>query len=426
MTATKKWVSADSHVNEVPETWERVQHKHGDLAPKVIRTDNGTFLVVEGWTDHPVAPQSRQVLGNAPVGPTAFVEEVTHEYIGLAIGTLGQDVKATRDKWRGNAGGFSGGGSSEAEAFRKTFRYEDWPGPGSDPAARIKDQDADNVSAEVLYPSFMARLYKISEKNEPFFHDIADSYNEWVLDFASYDPRRLIAQPVLSVLNPEVAAADLERYVARGAKGCAIASSVPLGMSYGDPAFDVIWSAAVECGVPLAMHQNMGGFKHIMGNHSFGLAGDDVAARHLLRSFMGPQLEMEITLVELIYGGVFDRFPDLKIVSGEFDIGWVGHIVQRKRRVDPRGNAKRPPAEYFADNVYFTFQDDRAGCLTLSLFGENNFLWASDYPHPQTTWPNSRVDLERQFEGIAPEIRHKVTNRNVVDLYKLDPSLALD
>ena len=71
MTIPNKWISADSHVNEVPATWERVRHQHGDLAPKVIGTGTGTFLVVEGWTDPPKTLRSndRELLGDAPVGP---------------------------------------------------------------------------------------------------------------------------------------------------------------------------------------------------------------------------------------------------------------------------------------------------------------------------------------------------------------------
>jgi predicted TIM-barrel fold metal-dependent hydrolase len=419
--ASSKWISSDSHMNEVPATWERVQKKHGDLAPKIVQTEEGTFLVVEGWTNYPVPLPSRKLIGaGAPIGEQAYIEEVTHEYVGLATGKFGKDAKEKRQQWRAATGTWTGAASNDAEAFRKNFRFEDLPGPGLDPAARIKDQDADGVQAEVLYPSFMCRLYQISASNLSFFHDIADSYNEWQIDFASHDPRRLIAQPVLSVLDPEQAAKDLVGYANRGIKACAIASSVPFGSSYGEEKFDPIWRAAQECNIPLAMHQNTGGFKDLFSDRAALERYGPTILPHTVRSFIGPQTEIEISLAEIIYGGVFDRFPNLKLVCGEFDIGWIGHVFQRKSRFDARLGLELAPADYFKRNVWFTFQDDRAGCLHFSIFGEDNFMWASDYPHPATTWPNSAADLDRQFDGVSDEIRRKVTFQNVIDLYGLD------
>ena len=424
---TTKWISADCHVNEVPATWERVQHKHGELAPKVVSTGTGTFLVVEGWTNPPKTLRSgdRDLMGDAAdVGPKAYAEEITHDYIGLAMNQQGQAAREAREKWRGKTGSFTVGGSAAAAEFQKNFHQKNYPGAGWDPAARLKDQDADNVAAEVLYPSFLCRLYPMSVTNEPFFHDIVDSFNEWFIEFASYDPNRLIAQPVLSVLNPEGAAADLRKYAARGVKACGIASSVPLGTSYGDPKFDPVWAAADECDMLLSMHQNMGGFKHLSSNLDVLGATDPLSGRQNLRQFMGPQLELIATLSELIYGGVFDRFPDITIVAAEFDVGWLGHTYQRRLQFNPALGLKLAPSEYLARNMRFTFQDDRTGCLIASpLFGEDNFMWASDFPHPATTWPNSEADLDRQFEGINDEVRAKITVENVMKLYDIDPSV---
>jgi predicted TIM-barrel fold metal-dependent hydrolase len=427
MQLAPKWISADSHVCEVPATWERARHAHGELAPKVVVTDQGTFLVVEGWTDHPrtLRSEDRKMLGDASVGDRAFVEEITHDYIGLALGKRGQVARLERERWRGKTGSFTMAGSVEAEDFMRNFRQEDYPGAGSDPAARLEDQDADNVAAEILYPSYLCRLYAISVTNEPFFRDIARSYSEWLIDFAEHDPRRLIAQPVLSVLNPDGAADDLRAYAARGVRSCAIASSVPLGTSYADPKFDPIWSAAVECGIVLAMHQNTGGFKHLSSNLDVLGATDPLSGRQNLRQFMGPQLEIIATLSELIYGGVLDRFPELRLVAAEFDVGWLPHIYQRRLTFTPRLGLQLAPSEYLARNFWFTFQDDRAGCLLAAQqFGADNFMWASDYPHPATTWPNSKADLERQFDGIGDDVRAKISYANVIALYGLDPTVV--
>jgi predicted TIM-barrel fold metal-dependent hydrolase len=388
-------------MNEVPATWERVQRKHGDRAPRIVwnpsETEIGPYLVIDGF---------------CPRGDgKPFKEDCSHEYVGLVVGGFGQ---AEGTQWKeAGSGTFSGIGdektrvSTDAESFRKNFRFEDYPGPGGDPAARLADMDRDRVEAEVLYPSHLRHFYEISAQDETFFHDIAESYNEWMLEFASYSPSRLIAQPVISVLNPRGAAADIRTYARRGMRGFLMASSVPTGTSYGDPKFDPIWEAAQECGVVLAMHTSTGRWKQ--PSYAFTRA----------RNFIGPQAEIEITLAEMIFGGTFDRFPRLKVLSAEFDIGWVGHVVQRFRAQDARLGLKLSPAEYLERNVYFTFQDDRAGCLTTPLYGANNFLWANDYPHGATTWPDSHAIVDRQFEGISDEIKLKLSRQNAVDLYHL-------
>jgi predicted TIM-barrel fold metal-dependent hydrolase len=112
------------------------------------------------------------------------------------------------------------------------------------------------------------------------------------------------------------------------------------------------------------------------------------------------------------------------MVAAEFDVGWLGHMYQRRLAVNPNLGLELGPSEYLARNLRFTFQDDRAGCLLAStLFGEENFMWASDYPHPATTWPNSKADLDRQFEGISDDVRSKITVENVMKLYDLDPAI---
>ncbi|HZH83109.1 MAG TPA: amidohydrolase family protein, partial [Phototrophicaceae bacterium] len=80
---------------------------------------------------------------------------------------------------------------------------------------------------------------------------------------------------------------------------------------------------------------------------------------------------------------------------------------------------KQPPSAYFKSNAFFTYQDDRAGVLTTPVFGADNFLWASDYPHGVTTWPNSQATVERNCAGIDPAVKRKLNRDNVAKLYGL-------
>ena len=130
--------------------------------------------------------------------------------------------------------------------------------------------------------------------------------------------------------------------------------------------------------------------------------------------------EIQTSLLEMIYGGIFDRFPRLKIVAAEWDIGWVAHMVNKFKDHDPKTGLQLAPADYFRRNIWFTFENDRAGVLTTPLYGADRFLWASDYPHGNTTWPDSKQIVDQQFEGISDEVKRKLTRQNAIDLYKLE------
>ena len=374
-------ISADSHVNEVAATWEQVRKQYGDRAPKVVwnpaEGEHGPYLIIPDW-ETSLEGKNR--------------ESCAMEFVGMVIGGLG-------------VGSTLGRTSTTAADFRKNFRFEDWAGP-SNPNARLKDMDRDGVEVDIMYASHLRHIYGLSIKDEPFFRAIAQSYNDWLMEYCSVNPKRLIGLPVLSVLNVEGAVDDLKNYAKRGAKGFMIASSVPVGTSYGDPGFDPLWAAAQEVDVPLCLHTTTGAWKKLKFHHPM------VTVRGAG--------EIQTSLLEMIYGGVFDRFPRLKIVAAEWDIGWVAHMVGKLKDHDPRTGLKKAPAEYFRKNVWFTFENDRAGVLTTPMYGADQFMWASDYPHGKTTWPDSQAIVESQFEGVSEDIKRKIVRQNAIDLYKLE------
>ncbi len=381
--AEYKLISADSHTNEVSATWEAVGRQYGDRAPQIVwnpsAEEHGPYLSIPEW-ETSLEGHNR--------------ESCAMEFVGMVIGGLG-------------IGSVVGRTSAKAAEFRKSFRFEDWPGPW-EPNARLKDMDRDGVEVDIIYASHLRHIYGLSAKDEPFFRAIAQSYNDWLMEYCSVSPKRLIGLPVLSILDVHGAVQDLTRYCKRGAKGFMIASSTPLGTSYGDRKFDPLWAAAQEADIPLSLHTTTGAWKRVKFHHP------------RVRTCIRGEGEIQTSLLEMIYGGVFDRFPRLKIVAAEWDIGWVAHMVGKFKDHDPKTGLELAPAEYFRRNIWFTFENDRAGVLTAQLYGADRFLWASDYPHGTTTWPDSKQIVERQFEGVSDEIKHKITRQNAIDLYKLE------
>ena len=384
-----KLISADSHVNEPPEAWARVQKQYGERAPRVVKdppgVPKGTWLLIDGLP---------------PVG-------LSHYSKGLVVGKNHGISEVEQEK------------HFETIRFNENFRYEDYPG-GWEPAARLRDQDIDGVAAEILFSSAVRQLYSIAD--EPFQRAIFRSYNAWLQEFCSHNPERLIGLAILSILDIEHAVADIGEYSKAGFRGVQIPTRIK-DSGYYEAKYERIWAALEETGMIVNVHTSATqgvARKHYEGprdvdpkKQSLGLANKQAPAQQFLGN--------------LILSGVFDRHPRLKVVCAEFDVGWVANLVQqvdywfgRASTYDAEKNInKQPPSAYFKSNAFFTYQDDRAGVLTTPVFGADNFLWASDYPNGVTTWPNSQATVERNCAGIDPAVKRKLNRDNVAKLYGL-------
>ena len=384
-----KLISADGHINEPPAAWERVQKEYGDRAPKVVK-------------NHPGVPKGMWLIteGLPPVG-------CSHYNIGRAVGKEKgiSEVDASKH--------------AEAIGFNENFEYEDYPG-GWDPAARLRDQDQDGVEAEALFASPARFFYGLED--EPFQRAILRSYNAWLHEFCSYNPTRLVGLPLLSILEVEHTVEDIQEYAKLGFRGVQIPTRIR-DSGYYESKYEPMWAALEEAGMVVNVHTSTtqgaartrfeGPREEAPWKQHVGLASRQAPAQQFLGNLM--------------FSGVFDRHPNLKVVCAEYDVGWVANLVQqvdywfgRSSTYDADLNVnKLPPSEYFKRNVFFTYQDDRAGVLTTPVFGEDNFLWASDYPHGVTTWPYSQDTVDRNCEGIDPQVKRKLNRDNANRLYNL-------
>ena len=382
-------ISADSHVNEPPEAWARVQKEYGDRAPRVAKdppgVPKGTWLLIDGLP---------------PVG-------LSHYSKGMVVSKSQGISEVEQEK------------HFETIRFNENFRYEDYPG-GWEPAARLRDQDVDGVQAEILFSSAVRQLYSITD--EPFQRAIFRSYNAWLQEFCSYNPNRLIGLAILSILDIVHTVADIDEYAKRGFRGVQIPTRIR-DSGYYEPKYEPMWAALEETGMIVNVHTSA--TQGIARKHYEGPR--DVEPKKQSLGLANKQAPAQQFLGNLILSGVFDRHPKLKVVCAEFDVGWVANLVQqvdywfgRASTYDAERNInKLAPSTYFKTNAFFTYQDDRAGVLTTPVFGADNFLWASDYPHGVTTWPNSQATVDRNCAGIDPAVKRKLNRDNVAKLYGL-------
>ena len=383
-----KLISADSHVNEPPAAWERVQKQYGDRRRKSSKIRQGCpkalWLVIEGLPPIGLSHYSKGLVGGKDKGISAVEQEKHFETI----------------------------------RFNENFRYEDYPG-GWEPAARLKDQDIDGIDAEILFSSAVRQLYSITD--EAFQRAIFRSYNEWLHEFCSFsEPAHRPGDH--SILDMDHTVADIHHYaklgfrgvqIPRGSKTAATTSpnTSPCGRRWRKPA----WSSTSTPARPRASRART--TKVRVRSTQKNKASALPAGKRPPSNFLG----------NMILSGVFDRHPKLKVVCAEFDAGWVANLVQqvdywfgRASTFDAEKNInKLPPSEYFKRNAFFTYQDDRAGVLTAPVYGADNFLWASDYPHGVTTWPYSKETVDRNCEGIDPIIKRKLNRENAAKLYRL-------
>ena len=129
----------------------------------------------------------------------------------------------------------------------------------------------------------------------------------------------------------------------------------------------------------------------------------------------------------LVYSGVFERHPRLKIVCVEADAGWVPHYLYRMDHAYNRHRSwlkgkelKRLPSEYFKENIYITFQDDYTAYQTRNLMNVDRLMWANDFPHSDATWPRSQEILAQQTADLSDAEWNSIVHDNVSKLYGLN------
>jgi len=145
-----------------------------------------------------------------------------------------------------------------------------------------------------------------------------------------------------------------------------------------------------------------------------------------VRGYMNLIHEVQRSLTDIIFGGVMMRFPKIKIVSAENDTGWIAHYMYRMDHAFDKFGAlmEQPldmkPSEYVRRNLWATFQDDPIGPMLFKFFGDSNFMWASDFPHTDSTWPNSLKVIEQDFQGVPADVTRKIICDNAAKLYQID------
>jgi predicted TIM-barrel fold metal-dependent hydrolase len=364
-------ISADSHVTEPPDAYAQIDPRFADRAPRLVHLDGMGATMV---TDPDGAHQ-----GYVPFSMIAGA--------GIPAEELG---------------------------YTNGRRWEELHRGGYDAQARLEEQDVDGVVAEVLYPSVGMLLC-----NHPDFDykkACFDAYNRWLAEWCAAAPDRLIGVGQTAMRTPEEGIGDLESIRALGLRGVML-PGVPAVDDYHHASYDAFWEAAVEIGLPVSFHILTGGA---------GAIASDGYRGPKMNSFLGIIRGNQDLLGTLIFGGVFERHPGLRVVCVEADAGWAPHWMHRADHAYARhrnwletGTLSRPPSEQFREHVYLTFQDDWVAFQVKDLCNVRRLMWANDFPHSDSTWPRSQEVLAKQAAHLTEAERDLVLHDNVAELYGL-------
>ena len=291
------------------------------------------------------------------------------------------------------------------------------------PELRLQDMDRDGVFTHVIFGPVMSFNFEDAELRDAC-HRV---YNDWLKDFCSVAPERLLGVPMLPP-SPEAAVTELKRLAAKGwAKqvNLQVAVAEP---QISDPRWDPLFSLLEETGIILSWHVTVfatagAAFDPLRGKPGLTF----LHAKSFVTQFLDP-------FVDLFAYGILERHPKLRIVIAESGVGWVPWVIEeldyRHWRLweaeefwaDKGGipHNKEKPSELFKRQVYGTFQQSPTAMRLLEFWGPDNLLWATDYPHPDSIWPNSRKIAMETMGHLPTETLKKLTRDNAAKLYGID------
>ena len=309
------------------------------------------------------------------------------------------------------------------------------------PEQRIAEQDQDGLEAEVLFPNMQMgpRLWRTMSDDDAYRAAVR-AYNDWLgEEYCAVSRDRLLGLGVIPWTNLDDAVGELEHCAKLGLRGLTL-GVFPSGYGYPTPADDRFWSAAIAMKMPLTVHVGFDrqGPRAKQPTLEFPGADPKVIARLGGRTivewvalpFLGTASAM--SLAQTILSGVFDRLPDLQIFFAETRLGWVpfwmeeaDYWYERHRHWSERLLNWKPlrqrPSDYVRQHVHFSVQHvERVAVELRHHMGADHIMFATDFPHIECDWPNTRPFAERLFAGVPADEAFRIAAGNMLEFFHLE------
>jgi len=299
-----------------------------------------------------------------------------------------------------------------------------------DPKVRITVMDECGIDAQIIYPSTIGLggqdLGMVDD--EALCRLATEIYNDAQAEIQAESNNRLLPLPLMPAWNIDTCIAEVKRVAVLGSRGVNMTSDPQdLGApDLADRTWDPFWEACTELEMPVHFHIGAS----VTAMSFFGKYAWPSHAPNTRLALGGTLLFIGNARVvsNLIVSGIFDRHPDLKMVSVESGCGWIPFILEaldyemRENAPEDFGAMKKLPSEYFKSNLYatFWFENNRNKLPDLvEAVGEDRILFETDFPHPTCLYPSPMQSVEAKMETLTPQARRKIFGENARKLYRL-------
>jgi len=316
-------------------------------------------------------------------------------------------------------GGIGGVGARQGKVNSAEMKYEEGMPGGFDPHKRIPDMDLDGIDAAFLYPSMGLFAGAVHDPN--LASALCRAYNRWLADYCKPYPDRLFGVAVLPLQSVDLAIEEM-RFARNelGMRGVFVRPNPYGGKMIHHPDYDRFWSAAEELDMSIGFHEGGGGSSGMpqVGLDRFETRG----ARHIVTHTM----EMMMACLAVVWGGVCDRHPKIRIGFLEAGGGWIVPWLERMDRhyVDQGFNdsgLSMRPSELFQRNCWISFEPVEGSLKVLADYiGPDKILWATDYPHPDGFFPGAPAMVRKNLEGLSEETVRQVMAGGAKGFYGLN------
>jgi predicted TIM-barrel fold metal-dependent hydrolase len=393
-----KIVSVDDHVVEPPHVWERwLPARYRDRGPRVERRGIGAMRHIGGGT------YEQTFDDDAPDKGDCWVYEdlvYVHKRHVAAVGF-------PRD-----------------QMTMSPITYDEMRPGCYDPTHRVEDMELNHVEASLCFPTFPRFCGQTftEAKDRDLALACIRAYNDWMVEeWCGDSAGRLIPLIIVPLWDAELAAAELRRNAERGVRAVTFSEIPPhLGLpSIHSGAWDPFLAACEETATVVCMH--IGSSSKMPATSPD--APNAVAATLSFNNAMA-------SLSDWLFSGKLVEFPELKLAYSEGQIGWIPYVLERADTVWQQHRAwggvgdkvPEPPSSYYYRQVYGCFFSDQFGIDSIDRVGIDNVTFETDYPHTDSTWPETEAVAKRHMAGVPQHIVDKVMRDNAIRMLHLELS----
>jgi predicted TIM-barrel fold metal-dependent hydrolase len=307
------------------------------------------------------------------------------------------------------------GGLATPELMR-SLSWDDLRPGSHDPQARLADMDSEGIDISVLFPSI--GLGFVGIKDPELSAAGCRAYNNWMADFCRVAPARLYSVAPVPLNDVAFAIAEMRRVVKdHGVKAVLVRSNPYNNRRLSDPAYDSFWAEAQELDCTIALHAAVTG--------DMPTAGFDRYQDFFQRMIISHPLEQQMACMDIICGGVLDRYPRLRVAFLEAGGLWIPYWLSRLDKFYEKighmvPKARMKPSEYFERQCFCSCEPDDVSLKAAAALGVDQYLmWASDYPHYDCVFPGAVKELREHCAALPQASQSKIMGENARRCYGL-------